>query len=84
MYLWKLNQTVLEFDFWAIKFCSSLHGIWAHTIDTLQHQSPSLMSSALDHSITSAPYKWSFNSHSVTLSRKEKLEIDNKHVSKRM
>jgi hypothetical protein len=30
-------------------FCSSLDGIWTHTIDTLQHQSLSLMSSALDH-----------------------------------
>jgi hypothetical protein len=37
-------------------FCSSLDGIWTHTIDTLQHQSLSLMSSALDHSATSAIY----------------------------
>jgi hypothetical protein len=28
--------------------------IWAHTIDTLQQQSLSLMSSALDHESTSA------------------------------
>ena len=53
-YIWKLNQTVLELDLWADKFCSSLDGIWAHTIDTLQHKSLSLMSSALDHSTTSA------------------------------
>ena len=37
-------------------FCSSLDGIWTHTIDTLQHQSLSLTSSALDHSTTSTPY----------------------------
>ena len=29
--------------------CSSLDGIWTHTNDTLQHQSLSLMYSALDH-----------------------------------
>jgi hypothetical protein len=40
IYVWKLNQTVLELDFWAVKFCSSLDGIWTRTIDTLQHQSP--------------------------------------------
>jgi hypothetical protein len=34
----------------------SLDGIWTHTIDTLQHHSLSLMSSALDHSNTSTPY----------------------------
>jgi hypothetical protein len=66
IYVWKLNQTVLELDFWAVKFCSSLDGIWTHTINTLQHQSFSLMSSALDPSTTSGPYKWSFNSRSVT------------------
>jgi hypothetical protein len=54
IYVWKLNQTVLELDLWAVKFCSSLNGIWTHTIDTLQHQSLSLMSSALDHSTISA------------------------------
>ena len=37
-------------------FCSSLDGIWTHTIDTLQHQSLNLMSSSLDHSTTSAPF----------------------------
>jgi hypothetical protein len=42
IYVWKFNPTVLELD------------LWAHTIDTLQHQSLSLMSSALDHSTTSA------------------------------
>ena len=50
IYVWKLNQTVLELD-----FCSSLDGIWTHTIDTLQHHSLSLTSSALDHSTTSTP-----------------------------
>jgi hypothetical protein len=34
-------------------FCSSLDEIWTHTIDTLQHHSLSLTSSALDHSTTS-------------------------------
>jgi hypothetical protein len=38
-----------------IYFCSSLEGIWTHTIVTLQHLSPSLTSSALDHSTTSTP-----------------------------
>ena len=37
-------------------FCSSLDGIWTHTIDTLQHHSLSLTSSALDLSTTSTPY----------------------------
>jgi hypothetical protein len=46
------------------------------SIDTLQHQSLNLISSTLDHSFTSALLKWSFNSRSVTLSRKENLEID--------
>jgi hypothetical protein len=49
IYVWKLNQTVLELDFRAVKFCSSLDGIWTPTIDTLQHHSLSLTSSALDH-----------------------------------
>ena len=53
IYVWKLNQTVLELDFWVSNFCSSLDGIWTHTIDTLQHHSLSLTSSALDHSTTS-------------------------------
>ena len=39
IYVWKLNQTVLELDFELSMFCSSLDGIWSHTIDTLQHQS---------------------------------------------
>jgi hypothetical protein len=56
IYVWKLNQTVLELDFRALSnFCSSLDGIWTHTIDTLQHHSLSLTSSALDHSTTSTP-----------------------------
>jgi hypothetical protein len=38
-------------------FCSSLDGIWTHTIDTLQHHSLSLTSSALDHLTTSTPSK---------------------------
>ena len=42
------------------------------------------MSSALDHSATSAMLKYTFNSRSVTLSCKENLEIDIKHVSKRV
>ena len=44
---------MLELDFRAVKFCSSLDGIWTHTIDTLQHHSLSLTSSDLDHSTTS-------------------------------
>jgi hypothetical protein len=56
IYVWNLNQTVLELDLWI--FRSSLDGIWTHTIDTLQHQSLSLMSSALDHSTTSAILKY--------------------------
>jgi hypothetical protein len=47
-------------------------------------QEKSLMSSALDHSTTSAILKHSFNSRCVTLSRKENLEIDIRHVSKRV
>jgi hypothetical protein len=43
-----------------------------------------LLSSALDRSTTSAILKYSFNSRSVTLSRKENLEIDIRHVSKRV
>ena len=46
---------MLELDFRAVKFCSSLDGIWTHTIVTLQHHSLSLTSSALDHSTTSTP-----------------------------
>jgi hypothetical protein len=45
----------------------------------LQHQSLS----ALDHSTTSAPLKWSFNNRSATLSLFESLKIDIRHVSKR-
>jgi hypothetical protein len=32
IYVWKWNQTVLELDFRAVIFCSSLHGIWTHAI----------------------------------------------------
>ena len=54
---------MLELDFIAVKFfCSSLDGIWTHTIVTLQHHSLSLTSSALDHSTISTPLKRSFNS----------------------
>ena len=84
IYVWKLNQTVLELDLWVVKFCSYLDGIWTHTIDTLQHQSLSLMSSALHHSATSAILKYGFNSRSVTLSRKKNLEVDIRNVSKRV
>jgi hypothetical protein len=56
IYVWKLSQTVLELEFRAVKFCSSLDRIRTHTIDTLQHHSLSLTSSALDHSTTSTPY----------------------------
>jgi hypothetical protein len=52
-YVWKLNQTVLELDFRAVKFFFSFDGIWTHTIVTLQHHSLSLTSCALDHSTTS-------------------------------
>jgi hypothetical protein len=60
-FLWLYNE------FFNTCICSSLDGIWTHTIDILQHQSLSLMSSSLDHSTTSAPCKCSFNSRSVTL-----------------
>ena len=65
-------------------FCSSLDGIWTHTIDTLQHHSLSLTSSALDHSTTFTPLKRSFNNLSVTFSLKANLEIDVRHVYKRV
>jgi hypothetical protein len=84
IYVWKLNQTMLELDFRAVKFCSSLDGIWTHTIDTLQHHSLSLTSSALDHSTTSTPFKRSSNNRSVTFSRKANLGIDVRHVYKRI
>jgi len=43
----KLNPTVI-IRFWTIVLLS-LDGIRTHTIDILQHQSLSLMSSGLDH-----------------------------------
>jgi hypothetical protein len=49
--------------------CSSLDGIWTHTIDSLQKKTLTFMFSALDHSTTSAPYKWSCNNRSVALCR---------------
>jgi hypothetical protein len=45
-------HTLIHMDFRAVKCCSSLDGIRTHTIDTLQHHSLSLTSSALDHSTT--------------------------------
>ena len=51
----KPNSVRIRF-FELSNFCSSLDGIWTHTIDTLQHHSLSLTSSALDHSTTSTPY----------------------------
>ena len=73
IYLWKFNSTVLELDLWADTFLFSFGGIWTHTIDTLQHQSLSLMSITIDHSVVSAISKYSFNNRSVTLSRKGNL-----------
>ena len=80
----KIYSTVLELDLWADKFLFFLGGIGTHTIDTLQPQSHSLMSSTVDHSAVSAMLKYSFNNQSVTLSRKGNLEIDIRHVSKRV
>ena len=48
-------------------FCSSLDRIWTHTIDTLQHHSLSLTSSALDHSTTSTPYIYIVMGYNVIL-----------------
>jgi hypothetical protein len=42
------------------------------------------MSSALDHSTTSTPYKSSFNNRSVTFSRKANLWIHVRHVYKKI
>ena len=69
------NPTVLELDFLADNFVVLLDGICTHVIDTLQHQSLSLMSSALDHSATSAIFKYSFKSQSVILSHKLGIDI---------
>ena len=53
----RLKIKLLELDFRAVKFLFFPHDrIWTHTIDTLQHHSLSLTSSALDHSTTSTPY----------------------------
>jgi hypothetical protein len=43
IYVIKFNSTVLELDLWADKFGFSLQGIWTHAIDTLEHQTLSLM-----------------------------------------
>ena len=84
IYVWRLNQTVLELDFRAINICSSFDGIWTHTIDALQYHSISLTSSALDHSTTSTPWKRIFNNRSVNFTRKANLGIDVRHVFKRV
>ena len=55
IYVWKLNQTVLELNFRAVKFLFFPRRIWTHTIVALQHLSLNLMSSALDHSTTYTP-----------------------------
>ena len=54
IYIWKLNPTLLELDLWTEK--SLFFPRCDLNIDTLRHQSLSLMSSALDHSVTSAIY----------------------------
>jgi hypothetical protein len=57
IYIYKSNSNTVWFNFQTyINVCSSLDGIWTHTIDTLQHHSLSLTSSALDHSTTFTPY----------------------------
>jgi len=73
LYVWKFNPIVLELDFSADKFLFSLDGIWIHTIDTLQHQSLSLMSSDLHLSPTSVILKYSFNSQSIYISHANTL-----------
>ena len=50
IYVWKLNQTVLELYFRAVKF------LFFPRRDLNPHHSLSLTSSALDHSTTSTPY----------------------------
>jgi hypothetical protein len=51
-----LTQQVLELHFWADNFFLSIDWNWTRTIDTLQHQLISLMSSALDNSATYAVF----------------------------
>jgi hypothetical protein len=81
IYVWKLNQTVLELVLELSNFCSSLDGIWTHTILTLQHHSLSLTSSALDHSTTSTPYIYIWWNTAITyiicmnLKRKKEINI---------
>ena len=56
VYVWKLNQTVLELDFWDLKFLFfPRRDLNSHHWYTASH-SLGLTSSALDHSTTSAPY----------------------------
>ena len=54
IYVWKLNQTMLELDFRAVKF------LFFPRQDLNSHHSLSLMSSALDHSTTSTAYIYIF------------------------
>jgi hypothetical protein len=58
IYVWKFISTVLELGFWAAKCLFSLDEIWTHTIETMQHQSLSLVSSAKDYPATSAKLKY--------------------------
>ena len=58
IYVWKLNQTVLELDLWNV--CSSLDGIWTPTIDTLQHQSLRCLYTILY-------FLWLYNEFSIIL-----------------
>jgi hypothetical protein len=51
--LYKLSLTLIDTE---EGHCSSLDGIWTHTIDALQHHPLRLTSSALGHSTTSTPY----------------------------
>jgi hypothetical protein len=56
IYVWNVRIRFLELS----NVCSSLDGIWTHTIVTLQHHSLSLTSSALDHSTTYTPHIYIF------------------------
>ena len=56
IYVWKLNQTVLELDFIAVKFLFfPRRDLNPHHLYTAHH-SLSPTSSALDHSTTTTPY----------------------------
>jgi hypothetical protein len=113
IYVCKLNQTVLELDFWAVKYLIfSRRNFQTYIIFSINLVSQvTLRSNGTDilygchllrclynilyflwlynehrrgHRATSSILKYSFNSQSVTLSRKENLEIDIRHVSKRV